>query len=85
VLKHFTVNRKRRLAALLKVVYVYTTLELPSFQEPPYIYDISRIRVNDDWRSLFFLLEMGRDQNNLFPVAHSGRAPKTLSPCLMPH
>jgi hypothetical protein len=47
MLKHCATNRKRRLSALPNLgPYIYTTLKFLSLQGAPYIYDISRLRVN---------------------------------------
>jgi hypothetical protein len=52
MLKHYATNRKRRLSALPNVgTYIYTTLKFLALQGAPYIYDISRLRVNTRYES----------------------------------
>jgi hypothetical protein len=48
VLKHCAANRKRRLSALRNVgpYIIYSTLKFLAVQGAPYIYDVSRLRVN---------------------------------------
>jgi hypothetical protein len=47
MLKHCAANRKRRLSALPNLgPYIYTMLKFLAVQGAPYIYDISRLRVN---------------------------------------
>jgi hypothetical protein len=51
MLKHCAANRKRRLSALPNVgpyiyIYIYTTVKFLALEGAPYIYDISRLRVN---------------------------------------
>jgi hypothetical protein len=52
-LKQCAENRKRRLSALPNLrpyiyIYIYPTLKFLASQGAPYIYDISRLRVNTD-------------------------------------
>jgi hypothetical protein len=48
MLKHCAANRKRRLSALPNVgPYIY--VKILALQGAPYIYDISRLRVNVFW------------------------------------
>jgi hypothetical protein len=47
MLKHCAANRKRRLSALPNVgLYIYMTLNFLALQGAPYIYNVSRLRVN---------------------------------------
>jgi hypothetical protein len=48
MLKHCAANRKRRLSTLPDIgPHIYTTLKFLALQGAPYMYDISRLRVNN--------------------------------------
>jgi hypothetical protein len=55
MLKHFAANRKRRLSALSNVgPYIYDVKISGFIRSSIYIYDVSRLRVKDEWQTALF-------------------------------
>jgi hypothetical protein len=68
MLKHSLANRKRRLSALPNVgPYIYTTLKFLALQGATYIYDISRLRVNQ--QNALSNLQYGTDRKLQFMIS----------------